>query len=262
MLRALTRCLERASAIVTFNGKSFDWTLLRTRFVMNRMACPSPPPHIDLLHCSRRIFRSTFDELRLVTVERALLGHARTGDISGDAIPALYFRFVRNGREALLDPVLEHNALDLMSLAGLMDVLVERYRRLETTSRPSELLALAQLALRNKDVPHAMAFARAAAAPSSDRQTRFAAFTLVAKLARRQGDMKAALSSTLSALDVAADVESLEAATHLSLAKLFEHALRDHRRALEHARAGRVAEAPEVSSRRLERLAAKVAAAR
>ena len=37
MLARLSERLAAASCVVSFNGKSYDWPLLRTRFVMNRM---------------------------------------------------------------------------------------------------------------------------------------------------------------------------------------------------------------------------------
>ncbi|MEO7111030.1 MAG: ribonuclease H-like domain-containing protein, partial [Polyangiaceae bacterium] len=53
MLAHLARRLEDASMIVTFNGKSFDWPLLRARVVMNRMPALRELPHLDLLHVAR-----------------------------------------------------------------------------------------------------------------------------------------------------------------------------------------------------------------
>src|SRR5262245_28950257 len=69
MLARLTERLSSASCIVSFNGKSYDWPLLRTRFVMNRMPVPTPPPHLDLLHCARRAFRHRCESARLVELE-------------------------------------------------------------------------------------------------------------------------------------------------------------------------------------------------
>ena len=51
MLRVLAERMAESSCLVTFNGKSFDWPLLRTRFVLNRVPVPRQLPHLDLLHC-------------------------------------------------------------------------------------------------------------------------------------------------------------------------------------------------------------------
>ena len=57
MLRVLAERMAESSCLVTFNGKSFDWPLLRTRFVLNRVPVPAELPHLDLLHCARRVFK-------------------------------------------------------------------------------------------------------------------------------------------------------------------------------------------------------------
>lgn len=54
---------------------------------------------------------------RLVTLERTLCGFAREGDVPGFEIPGRYFTFVRTGDARPLEGVLEHNRLDLLSLA-------------------------------------------------------------------------------------------------------------------------------------------------
>jgi hypothetical protein len=55
----------------------------------------------------------------LGVLERALLGVQRTGDVAGFEIPTRYFAFLRSGDASPLEPVLEHNRLDLVSLAAL-----------------------------------------------------------------------------------------------------------------------------------------------
>ena len=57
MLRVLAERMAEPPAWSTYNGKSFDWPLLRTRFVLNRVPTPAELPHLDLLHCARRVFK-------------------------------------------------------------------------------------------------------------------------------------------------------------------------------------------------------------
>ena len=47
-----------------------------------------------------------------------MLGMRRAGDVPGFEIPARYFQFVRSGDARPLAAVLEHNRLDLLSLAA------------------------------------------------------------------------------------------------------------------------------------------------
>ena len=101
---------------------------------MNRMgASLREMPHLDMLHPARRLWRSAVSAepairaaepgpqdnggCRLTTLERTLLGHVREGDVPGFEIPARYFHFVRTGDARPLAGVLEHNRLDILSLA-------------------------------------------------------------------------------------------------------------------------------------------------
>jgi uncharacterized protein YprB with RNaseH-like and TPR domain len=54
---------------------------------------------------------------RLAMLERTLCGFAREGDVPGFEIPERYFTYVRTGDARPLEGVLEHNRLDLLSLA-------------------------------------------------------------------------------------------------------------------------------------------------
>src|SRR5207253_649751 len=77
MLRVLAERMAESSCLVTFNGKSFDWPLLRTRFVLNRVPVPAELPHLDLLHCSRRVFMHRGPGPRLVRLEEPTLDYER-----------------------------------------------------------------------------------------------------------------------------------------------------------------------------------------
>ncbi len=118
VLTALSGVLGEAAALVTFNGKSFDLPVLESRWAYHRMPSPlAPLPHLDLLHPSRRLWPG--DDGTLVGLERAVLGVRRVGDVPGAEIPGRYIAYLRGGDAQHLEPVLEHNRLDLRSLAGL-----------------------------------------------------------------------------------------------------------------------------------------------
>ena len=126
LLRGLAELAAGTAAVVTFNGKSFDLPLIETRFLFHRMETPfAGVPHVDLLHPARRLWREADDEAaaagscRLSVLEQGLCGVAREGDVPGFEIPARYFTFVRTGDARPLEAVLEHNRLDLVSLALL-----------------------------------------------------------------------------------------------------------------------------------------------
>ena len=63
--------------------------------------------------------RSSEGGCRLSALEQTLCGHVREGDVPGFEIPSRYFHFVRTGDARALAAVMEHNRLDLLSLAML-----------------------------------------------------------------------------------------------------------------------------------------------
>jgi uncharacterized protein YprB with RNaseH-like and TPR domain len=119
LLAALAPMLERASALVTFNGSGFDVPLLETRFILGRRRWPAGLSHLDLLHPARRMWASRFLDCRLGTLEHEVLGHRREGDVPGSAIPALYFDFLRRRHAGRLAGVFRHNRDDVLSLIAL-----------------------------------------------------------------------------------------------------------------------------------------------
>jgi uncharacterized protein YprB with RNaseH-like and TPR domain len=128
LLAAVAAFFDEADLIITYNGKSFDMPVMETRWLFHRMEMPlSGVPHFDMLHPARRLWKprvpaaASFDEggCRLSALERALLGVRRVGDVPGHEIPSRYFRFLRSGDPRPLEPILEHNRLDLVSLAAV-----------------------------------------------------------------------------------------------------------------------------------------------
>ncbi len=257
LLRMLAERMAESSCLVTFNGKSYDWPLLRTRFVLNRVPAPAELPHLDLLHCARRVFKYRGSGTRLVHLEEQVLGHQRVGDVDGSLIPELYFRFLRDGNGSALVPVMEHNVQDLLLLAALLGVLGRRFRASGAEGKdPRDLLGFAGVALRAKDFERAHAFARAAAAGGGG-EVGVEALTLASRLSRRAGDVSAAVEQLQRALGSARGARA--ASVHLSLSKLYEHQLKELPKALHHARLSSDAEGAEAHRRRMARLEGKLA---
>ena len=131
LLLSLRRMVAANRVLVTYNGKTFDWTQVRDRSTLHRIdrlaggaaeaqTAPRPswpePIHVDLLHHARRRFRDELPNCRLQTLERFLCGRRRVGDIPGSEIPDAYHAYVRNGDPSDLKAILHHNALDLVTL--------------------------------------------------------------------------------------------------------------------------------------------------
>jgi uncharacterized protein len=124
LLEIAARLRERP-VLVTFNGKSFDWPLLETRFRMTRaIEVPALAAHLDLLHPARQLWRSQLGSVRLCDLERHVLdaqslGWSRSDDIDSSCIPQIYFDYLRGAPVAPLAGVFRHNRMDLRGLAAL-----------------------------------------------------------------------------------------------------------------------------------------------
>jgi uncharacterized protein YprB with RNaseH-like and TPR domain len=253
LLQHLAERLAQASCIVTYNGKAFDWPLLRTRFVLNRIACPTPPPHVDLLHCARRVLKQRLSSLRLIEVERALLCFYRDDDIDGAEIPGRYLAYLRGSDPRLILPVFTHNEHDVIALSAILWWLCAHFERLEPSDDPRDHLSYAKVALRAGDLERARLFGEAAAAGGASADLQRAAFCLCATVARRRGDMTGAACFWQRVLELAG-CEWAVAEAHLALSRLYEHQLGDLQRASEHAHWTRPAEGEIAHARRQSRL--------
>jgi uncharacterized protein len=120
LLLAIADRLAGRRVLVTFNGKSFDWPLLKTRFQMSRMRdFPEPAAHLDLLYPARQLWRLSLGSVALTQLERHVLGFDRGPDIPSQTIPQRYFDFLRGGPSELIAEIFRHNQMDLCGLAWL-----------------------------------------------------------------------------------------------------------------------------------------------
>jgi hypothetical protein len=120
MLHGLLERFSRRPVLVTFNGKSFDWPLLQTRFQMRRLGTvQEPSAHLDFLHPARLLWRRCLESVALAQLERHVLGLDRGQDIPSEGIPRRYFDFLRGGPPEEMAEVFRHNRLDLCGLASL-----------------------------------------------------------------------------------------------------------------------------------------------
>ncbi|MGB8436070.1 MAG: ribonuclease H-like domain-containing protein [Burkholderiales bacterium] len=126
LIEAVRSYVSAGSCLVSYNGKSFDAPLVRTRARLARASDPlGALEHIDLLHPVRRAFRREWPNCRLRTAEERALGFTRVDDLPGSLVPEVFRRFMRFGDVTSLPKVLEHNRLDLVSLAALLEPLAE-----------------------------------------------------------------------------------------------------------------------------------------
>ena len=126
-LIALTDFLGSRAGLVTFNGKAYDVPLLNTRFITHGENSPfKTPSHIDLLPLARRVWRDRLPSRALAYLEEHVLGANRTHeDVPGWQIPYMYFDYLRSGDARPLKNVFYHNAMDVLSMAALLNHLAQ-----------------------------------------------------------------------------------------------------------------------------------------
>lgn len=125
LLAAFAETLSPGTVLASYNGRSYDAPLLAARYRLARMANPLPAcDHVDLLHPVRRRYRGRWENCRLATIERRVLGIVREDDLPGSEAPAAWLRYLRGGSARDLRRVADHNRQDLVSLAGVWGHLV------------------------------------------------------------------------------------------------------------------------------------------
>jgi hypothetical protein len=190
LLDALADEIPPGACLVTYNGRTFDWPLLETRFRMGRRVPPALDAHLDLLLLVRRLFRHRLPDARLQTVERHLLRRHRAPDIPSWEIPAVYHSFLRGGPAAPVRVVARHNAEDVVTLGRILAHLERGYAGSEVRrwAPPGDLVRLARLFRHEGRIDEAVACLEMAGAPIDGGDPDVALATVeLARLLRRCG---------------------------------------------------------------------------
>ena len=142
-LHALRDEIAPAAGLATFNGGSFDLPVLRTRWVMARMPGEFVhAPHVDLLTLVRALYRHRLESCTLRFVEERVLGYERDDPLPSALVPDAYFDYLRAGSRDFLEAALEHNRLDVISLAHLHSRLLRRLQGADVDMDADDWLAL------------------------------------------------------------------------------------------------------------------------
>lgn len=217
ILAALADRMAERRVLVTFNGKSFDWPLLETRFRMTRqIRLPAPRAHLDFLHPARNLWRLRLGSVRLAQLERHVLGWDRGMDVMSELIPTIYFEFLRGGTPDPLVPVFQHNQMDLRGLAALAAHVVALLRDPESRGRDSlEIFGVSRICERRGKSSRARdLYSQSLAGQLPEGADRLARKSL-ARLARRDGDFATAVEAWTAMLD--SSREGLEAYEALAI---------------------------------------------
>ena len=129
VLMETAQALERAEALVTFNGRAFDVNFLQGRFDYYGVPARLERPNFDLLYFARRRWREELPNCRLETLERHVLGIERPLDVPSALVPEFYVSYLRERNVGPLVAVIEHNRQDLLSMVHLLSRLWEEWLR-------------------------------------------------------------------------------------------------------------------------------------
>lgn len=240
LLLALAEVLDRHAMSVTFNGRTFDLPLLRTRFRQNqriyadlrgcgRLLAPERP-HLDLLHPARRLWRRRLQSCRLIHLEESILGVRRSEeDVPGHLIPQLYAAYIQNGDASAMRRVFYHNREDILSIVALTTQLSWAFDGGERAPLEREdWLALAVCFEEQNRWADAEAAYRRALDQVRDPQSQADTFARLGQLLKRQGRWDEAAELWERWLST---VPGLDLRPYVELAKYCEWQVRDYTQA-------------------------------
>lgn len=257
ILEYLSALFENHDQFVTFNGKTYDIPLLKTRYIFNRMDTNLEKRlNLDLLHVVRRIYKRRIKECSLVSCERQVLGFLRENDIPGEMIPQIYVSFLRNRRAGLMPLVFHHNVQDIVSmvaLLGSLSLLMESTPDDYDSHSPDDLLSMARLGIkRGRRLQTEKIWDYTSDSCEGNRKVE--SLVGLAKLSRRRQDY----ISARRLLELALEEEPHSVQIHLMLSKICEHDIQEYKRALYHAGNACGAEDEEKWHRRIKRIERKI----
>ncbi len=249
LLLELAEVLAERRTLVTFNGKSFDWPLLETRYRMSRIGPAHPPPlHLDLLHPSRQLFRLRLKSVALSELERHVLALDRGPDIPSETIPGRYFEFLRGGPVEPVAEIFHHNQMDLRGLAALAAHITRLLEQPDSAAcESSELFGLSRLLQRRGEEELAFLTYERALSSGLPVEAERVAKQEMALSARRRGRLERA--NELWQELVEEDDPAPEAHEHLAI--YYEHHARELDRAAGLTRQALVRLREALSSRRI-----------
>lgn len=230
LLFALRERIAEHPVLVTFNGKSFDWPLLETRYRMSRkISAPTLRAHLDFLHPARNLWRLRLGSVRLSELERHVLGWDRGADVLSGQIPQIYFDYLRGGPPERLVSVLNHNQMDLRGLADLSSRILSLLSDAENSGQDGlELFGVSRICEKRGERTRARKLCEKSIASFLPTETDRAARRLLARLAKREGDFDQACELWKDAIgNSRRGYEAYE-----QLAICYEHKIRDPEQAL------------------------------
>jgi uncharacterized protein YprB with RNaseH-like and TPR domain len=243
LLQELAERVKERPVLVTFNGKSFDWPLLESRFAMTRsIAAPKLASHLDLLHPARALWKLRLGSVRLAQLERRVLDAQRLGwhrenDIESALIPQHYFDYLRGGPAQPIAGIVRHNQMDLRGLAALfckINAMLSESAGILDECESLDLFGLSRFLQRRGDAGRAHTACAQALAIGLPAEIRPKAQRELAQMAKRRGEH--VLAAEIWEEMVTNSQDEVHACEQLAI--YYERRVRDIRRAMEYAKLG------------------------
>lgn len=220
------------NTLVTYNGKAFDWPQVKTRHTLIRNHVPKLPQfgHFDLLHASRRLWKTEYESLKLSIVENEILNIYRSSDTPGFMAPMIYFHYLEDQNPEGVFEIMKHNETDILTLITLYAHISNKILDPGGDSSPSERYEVARWldSIGNREA--AITNYENLSTETSDKS--WESKSALAALYKKENKMKKAVE-LWDELVVEKEVPSkirLQAA--IELAKFCEHKQKDIQRAL------------------------------
>ena len=231
MLKSLLDRLKEFRVLVTFNGKSFDWPLLESRFIFSRLkATDWEDRHIDLLHLSRRLWSRCLENCSLSTIEKGILGLYREDDIPGYMIPKVYPEYLNTGDPAEMSRVLKHNEMDIAAMSALFLHISRLFQDPESRGDSFELLGIASELERNHKIQEAAKCYECCIRKARNQHIKAEAKKRYAYLMKRHFGPAEAMDVWE---DIAAGEGNMFVYPYVEMAKYLEHSMKDFQKALD-----------------------------
>jgi len=226
MLHYLSELFGRFDSLVSYNGKSFDVPLLRTRFISNRIPYPlDAAMHFDLVHACRRFWKLRLQDCSLANIERNVLGLHRQGDIPSAEIPQTWFDYLESRDARRLQQVFLHHEMDVLSLVALTGHLSQVLEAPagEGFDHNEDRLSLLRLCFRQRRLADVIALAEGLLDSEPDDALRQECMHLVGHAYKRMADWQ----NMAGVWQRIVQEFPHDLVARLELAKCWEHRLRD-----------------------------------
>ncbi|MCF8009071.1 MAG: ribonuclease H-like domain-containing protein [Halanaerobiales bacterium] len=227
MLSDIKKIFDEKEIVISFNGKSFDLPLIKTRLILNKFEQISYSLHLDLLHSARRIW-SYLDSCSLSSLEENILNFQRTKDIPGYYIPNIYFEFLKSKKLELLAPIFEHNIYDILSLVTLLTHLKEVYQESVVNLCADELYRIGKIKEKNKEYKSSIKYYKKACLKYKDNGLKYKVLKSLSWQYKRINSYNKAVEIWNEMIN---DFD-YDQFPYIELAKYFEHKEKNYKKAL------------------------------